>query len=1244
MGTNLLLANALDLDTWSDTLESRGAFPELMRRLLAQTPGVTNIDIRAHEGTAAPGWDGTATSDGSSFLPKGELRFEFGTNKQPKTKADDDYEKRVEKVNGTSDEIFVFATPRNWAGAASWAKGRRQEGVFASVEAYDAHRLEGWLQSTPAVHYWLSEKLGKPVSGAQTLTSWWEGFRGNCTIKVPPAFHAVGREKESKRLVQLLRDEKIVPAVQATWRNDALAFCLAALNETDSAALERTLVVSNKEAWCHLATQTESLIMIPLFEGPDVGLGKKNRHRIIRVLDECENARNGSVVIILPKIDRIASANLLKLAQVDYLEADKLSALARRCMGAFYRRISLDPARRIPGWAKDDSVAKYLAALVLVGGWEEKNAKDREVISKFLKLDYDEIARILLRVWERYPDDPPFIKSGNRWYIVDPIDVAGQVLMRLSQENLDRWQQLVGAALLCEHKKLVVGDYEKNGVDEATCETSATIKTCVAKALALVAQISCGDECQLLHVRHRLQEVIRFLLAKGFNDRSDNNFVRLNCALPYIAEAEPSIFLDALEKDLLSPNPVIGQLVSGISWACWTSPNRLERVVAALQCVCWLSEYAGSAMMLMAQLSRFDCSREEVEYIADQFAIAMVGHDRISVIGEEDARYVMLWVLDNCPKLFDLLVNRVLVRDFWPTSSYVPVYYDWVLNDASSNEVLFAERQKDMLGVFVNYLEENAQCWLRMLHLLKRLDQTGRDFLLDSFKECYLHGRFDADQQFDCWSYLHALKLDRDVRYRRDGAVIWVGYKTLTELVKLLEPVADPRRFAWLFDRPERLCVRGLIYKDEVFWETLKNERESALGMVMRDNGQGLRALAEFSPNSEYIGECLAGMASSVESLILSWLDDGSAALVSVACSYVRHKAWEAGMPWVREVLNGNGFSEEAKSSFVASLPCNAEICELVKDFEFGLRVVFWQHVNVFEIELQQRDCVLDALLEHGCVAQAIDLVALMLSSEQNPSVAHVVRVLLGLLAAVERRDSSIVSSDVVNDLFVFLESAAPDHGELPMLELLFSCHGFYLDSLCALYRYFERDPDCFAELVISVESAEIDFDDSFNIVMQQGFFEIVVFWQIIPGLQVDGSVDAAFLMGWVEAVRKRLVGHVSVEKSELYLGYVLGSSPNGADGMWPAEAVRSVVERMKSSFLERGISVRCYNRDSRGTRRDYIGGVPEWCLVNKYRESSRFMRLRWPRTAALLSRLADDYEIEARQEDTKAEENADEG
>ena len=283
MGTNPLLANALDLDRWADTLESRGAFPELMRRLLAQTPGVTNIDIRAHEGIAASGWDGTATSDGSSFLPKGELRFEFGTNKDPQAKANKDYNTRAKKVTGKSDEIFVFVTPRNWLNGASWAKKRRQEGVFASVEAYDVHRLEGWLQSTPAVHYWISEQIGKPVSGAQTLTSWWEQLRRNCKIEVPPEFHTAGRHNESERLMQLLSRDGTVSALQAAWCNDALAFCHAVLLQADDAKLERALVVSEPEAWRYLAMQGSRLIMIPVFDNPDIGLALNERRQCHRV-------------------------------------------------------------------------------------------------------------------------------------------------------------------------------------------------------------------------------------------------------------------------------------------------------------------------------------------------------------------------------------------------------------------------------------------------------------------------------------------------------------------------------------------------------------------------------------------------------------------------------------------------------------------------------------------------------------------------------------------------------------------------------------------------------------------------------------------------------------------------------------------------------------------------------------------------------------------------------------------------
>ena len=121
-GPELVTAN--DLTAWAPREDAKGTFPELMRRLLALTPGITNLDIRAHEGTSAPGWDGTATSKGSTFMPAGELCFEFGTDQNPKQKAQSDFDKRVLALPNDEASIFIFATPKNWPNGKTWARKR----------------------------------------------------------------------------------------------------------------------------------------------------------------------------------------------------------------------------------------------------------------------------------------------------------------------------------------------------------------------------------------------------------------------------------------------------------------------------------------------------------------------------------------------------------------------------------------------------------------------------------------------------------------------------------------------------------------------------------------------------------------------------------------------------------------------------------------------------------------------------------------------------------------------------------------------------------------------------------------------------------------------------------------------------------------------------------------------------------------------------------------------------------------
>src|SRR3954463_220407 len=91
------LVSANQLKQWPAT-RSRDAqenFPELVRRLLVETPGISNISIRSGDGVALQGWDGLAESAGPAFLPAGHLAMEFGVDQNPRAKAKHDYHNRV---------------------------------------------------------------------------------------------------------------------------------------------------------------------------------------------------------------------------------------------------------------------------------------------------------------------------------------------------------------------------------------------------------------------------------------------------------------------------------------------------------------------------------------------------------------------------------------------------------------------------------------------------------------------------------------------------------------------------------------------------------------------------------------------------------------------------------------------------------------------------------------------------------------------------------------------------------------------------------------------------------------------------------------------------------------------------------------------------------------------------------------------------------------------------------------------
>lgn len=100
----------------------------------------------------------------------------------------------------------------------------------------------------------------------------------------------------------------------------------------------------------------------------------------------------------------------------------------------------------------------------------------------------------------------------------------------------------------------------------------------------------------------------------------------------------------------------------------------------------------------------------------------------------------------------------------------------------------------------------------------------------------------------------------------------------------------------------------------------------------------------------------------------------------------------------------------------------------------------------------------------------------------------------------------------------------------------------------------------------------------------------------------------------------------------------MLRYGPSEDGGAWPDAAIRHVIEDVASADLETGLEIEVFNSRGVTTRGPVEGGRQEHELAERYAGYAAAIGGRWPRTTALLRRIAGVFEADARQEDAKAE------
>lgn len=153
-----------------------------------------------------------------------------------------------------------------------------------------------------------------------------------------------------------------------------------------------------------------------------------------------------------------------------------------------------------------------------------------------------------------------------------------------------------------------------------------------------------------------------------------------------------------------------------------------------------------------------------------------------------------------------------------------------------------------------------------------------------------------------------------------------------------------------------------------------------------------------------------------------------------------------------------------------------------------------------------------------------------------------------------------------------------------------------------------------------------------------QNAYTLLRSFQRLPGLRDDASVDKEVLRSWVTRVLQLADDSDRRAVAELNVGELLANAPSDADGAWPCEPVRDLLEELQNPKIESGFRTAVFNSRGVTTRALDEGGVQERDLAERYRGFAERVSDGWPRTAAVLRALATEYEVDARREEREAE------
>jgi hypothetical protein len=1247
-----------DLLRWADQEGAAQRLPQLVRRLILETgDGVEVIDIAEGRGVMSGGLDGfVRAARSTSHVPVGVSVWELSVEKDL-TKADRDYEKRHSVPDGsaTAGATYTQVITRHWQKRTRWAADRTAEGRWHEVRGFNVDALATWIEQAPGTRVWFAEQLGLPVTGLWSATEWWERWAGATEPALTPELVLARPEAP----IEVLRTELARPGVTtvggALGLDELLAVVIASAFTADERVVAPLLVVTDRDAWQRLLEEPTPLILAAADSALAQDVDPSTKHSVIVPISHATEAD-----VLVEPIDAEKLSALLREAGVDAVF--ELSPLAHRSFVAFRRRLARKRELMRPSWAAARPPQAVRTAMLLTA-WNDRNAADRAIVESCTAASYNAARDALLPYTAG--DDPLFALSGDRWHVVSPVDAMTQLGPHLLRDDLELFVKAAEAVLaeVDPSFDLPVGERWRASIYDKRLAHSHQLRSGVANGLAVLGTY--GDLVAKgtgAHGEEWAGVVLYRVLSAANNDATGQRWASVSGLLPLLAEASPRVFLDAVRDDLGRGSPVLLSMFQDSEQAdAFSSSSPHTGLLWALENLAWAPQFFTETVQLLATLAELDpggrLSNRPQSSLDGVFCswhpdTAASAEQRLDALNLLSARHpAIAWRV-----LLGLLPERMSASHF-PT--HAPEYRPWkpvqepmLLVDYWAFIGLVVERLLALVG-------DDTVGWRELLDAHDGLTAELRSNVCAALGAVGW-AEVPTTEQTTLWQAIRDLAAKHREYADAQWALSEAEVSEIEEAVASLAPTDPALKHAWLFSGGW-ITLGDLRRRDDhqAYETELASQRAAAIAEIEAEGS--LEAVAKFcdglqQSHSQFVGPALADAVSDryLDELLSHVEADAAPSTRDLARSYVWKLCRDRGFDWVATVLDDRpGLSPSQR----------ALLLNYADDFERGREIAaqlgddveaeYWRNFSyIGRGDFPHALEVAEKLIEVGRLAGALDLLGLYLKdNDSSAEYAEAIATALEAVISTEAPDPSLqqLRQWDFERLFGCLEANSEELGtdRVTRIEWYFFPVLGYQPKTTHLHERLARDPAFFGELISLVYRARSDaergdaeqpeLDEAAN-ALAENAWRLLHSWKVPPGTPRLGDFDVNACEHWIMQARELLEASDRLEVGEQHIGNALTYTPQDDDGTWPSEAVRNLIERLDSRQIERGFEIEMVNRRGVTSRDPLEGGDQERAVAREHRARADRFKTRWPRTAAIFSRLADDFENQGRRYDADAE------